>query len=52
MEIRFENLGHIPPNGEPLAQVSLTAYVKDFGEIKGKATAFNFSITNINFKSK
>lgn len=52
MEMRFENLGHLPPNGEALAQVFLKAYVKDFGELKGKATAFNFTISNVNFNSK
>ncbi|XP_001604511.1 uncharacterized protein LOC100120917 isoform X1 [Nasonia vitripennis] len=49
MEMRFENLGHLPPTGEPLAQVSLVAYVHDFGNLKGKATAFNSSISDINF---
>ncbi|XP_011500596.1 PREDICTED: uncharacterized protein LOC105364382 isoform X2 [Ceratosolen solmsi marchali] len=48
-EMRFENLGHVPPSGKALAQVSLTAYVKDLEDINEKATAFNFSITNINF---
>ncbi|KAJ8680618.1 hypothetical protein QAD02_016405 [Eretmocerus hayati] len=49
MEMRFENLGHVPPTGEPLVRASLFAYSKDFGELKGKATAFNFSIGDINF---
>ncbi|XP_058807442.1 uncharacterized protein LOC131673451 [Phymastichus coffea] len=48
-QIRFENLGHVPPIGEPLAQVMLSAYVRDFGVLEGKATAFNFSIDNVNF---
>lgn len=52
MEMRFENLGHVPPTGEPLAQVSLMAYVKDFGNLKGKSTAFNFTISDVNFNSK
>ena len=51
-EIKFESVGHIPPTGELLAQVSLSAYVKDFGELNGKATAFNFSINIVDFNSK
>lgn len=51
-QIRFENLGHVPPIGEPLARITLSAYVMEFGVLEGKATAFNFSIDNVNFNSK
>lgn len=45
-------MGHSPPPGQSLAKANLQAYVMDFGEFKGKATAFNFSIDVVNFESE
>ena len=52
VQLTFGNVDHVSPVQESLGKFKLSTYVNDFGEFRGIATAFNLSITNINFHSK
>ncbi|XP_043463754.1 uncharacterized protein LOC122499448 isoform X2 [Leptopilina heterotoma] len=52
VHLKFDNLGHLPPQGVPLVNLKLSAYVVvgNSGNFKDRATAFNLSISDINFR--
>ncbi|XP_012278230.1 uncharacterized protein LOC105698504 isoform X2 [Orussus abietinus] len=49
-KLTFEHLGHYPLYKSAAAEFRLSAYIKYFDQLGGMATAFNLSVSNIDFQ--